>query len=162
MTLLGLSMSDLLPSDPLEVAQFGFQILRLSLLIALLVLCFVIARSKSRSSSDDEEAVPLLVHAQETSEGSQKSGKNLAYGSTSADNASKSASATVTNENHDDDDETKETKKENEKIKRMHDRMREKGNWLTYAREFLVGTFCPYSFLSGLGRKLWMKPLAIF
>lgn len=146
-TLLGLSMSNLWPLNPLEYAQFGFQILRLGLLIALFVLYFVVGRNKSWSSREDEEAAPLLAHAQENSDSSQKFGNNSGYGSTSTDNASKSAFATTANKDHDDDDETKETRKENEKIKRMHDRMREKGNWLTYAREFLVSIF-PSLFLS--------------
>ena len=153
-TLSGLSMSSFRPLSPLEYAQFGFQISRLGLLITLLVLYFVVGRSKSRSSRSDEEAAPLLAHAQENSDGSQKPGNDSSYGSTSTDNANKSAPANVTNEDHDNDGETKETKKEKERIKRMHDRMREKGNWLTYAREFLVGAFRFSSSLSEIGRKL--------
>ncbi|KAL9118419.1 MAG: hypothetical protein Q9187_005037 [Circinaria calcarea] len=140
--LLGLSMCNFWPSNQLEYAQIGFQILRLCLLFAHFILYIAVGRNESRSSREDEEAAPLLGHAQENSGDTQKSGSSSGYGSASADNASKSVSGTIRDDDDDDDDETKETKKEREKIRRMHDRMREKGNWLTYAREFLI--FVPY------------------
>ena len=134
-TLLSLFLAYVRPLNFSERAQVGFQILRIFLLVLLLFLIFVPGNIKTWQAKRDEEAAPLLGHPQEDSETTLTSKNNSNYGSTeisgNADNESIAEEIL--------DAEAKDLKKEEEKLKRIKDRIRESGSWVAYAREFFVG-----------------------
>ena len=129
-TLLGLSMSYRRPFYVIEIVQTVSKVCHLILIILLLALYFVKATSKNWKVSNDEEAAPLLAHPDQ--DPGAPSGPN--YDSTATDSP-------VGNEPYksvETSDEDNEASKHEAKMKRIRDRIKEKGNWFSYAREFLV------------------------
>lgn len=132
---LGLRLSHHWPYAGLEQAQISVQALRILLLLSLPVLSCVMSRIKAKAPHRDEEAAPLLGHSQETSEASQTSTGTFKYGSTGTN-----ATVTVITSTGQTEEVVDEyAKKERENRERMEKRLKETGNWWTYARRFTVG-----------------------
>jgi len=132
---LGLRLSQHRPYAGLEQAQISVQALRILLLLSLPLLTFVLPRIKAKAPHEDEEAAPLLGHSQETSEESQTSTGTSKYGSTGTDSTVTGITSTGQTEEVVDE----YAKKERENRERMEKRLKETGNWWTYARRFTVG-----------------------
>ena len=135
-TLLGLYLRYIQPSHVLEGAQIGCQVVRITLLILLLVQVFILGSIQDWRARNDEESASLLGHTQGDSEATLISKQNVDYGTIEVgDNVDGDSTS-----DPDTDEEAKELKKEQEKLKRIQDRMRKSGNWVAYAREYLVSS----------------------
>ena len=132
-TLLGLSLNYYCPLHPTEIAQTVFKVSHIVFIISLLALYFVTGRTKNWKGKDDEEAAPLLAHSGE-SQDNENSPNVPSYGSTGVDGSTSSEQ----DQPDETSDEDKEAKEDEERMKRVKDRLKEKGNWFSYAREFLV------------------------
>lgn len=80
----------------------------------------------------DEESTPLLVDIQSTTANTQNSTANSKYGSTAS-----TATGGTSSENVDLDSEA-QTLKEEDKFQHIEKRLKDDGNWWTYAKGFSV------------------------
>ena len=135
-TLLGLSMTYSRPSNAIEIVQTVTKVCHIALIISLLALYSVKSRNKNWKDENDEEAAPLLARQHEESGGDQIPQNDPSYGSTGISSSVGSEQDKAVSVETSEEDE--ETKREDERMKRLKDRMKEKGNWFSYAREFLV------------------------
>ena len=82
----------------------------------------------------DEESTPLLAHVQNASQDAQDSTENPKYGST----VSIETDGTSSSENVDLDSEAQDLKEEQENRQHVEKRLKNDGNWWTYAKGFSV------------------------
>jgi len=124
------------PTSSADLAQLALAAFRISLLLSLLFLLFGRRYPRARHNPSDEESQPLLAsrHAQDSSEDSGRTQSSGKYGSFSTKGDSNAAVESAS----DTDWEAKDKKKEQEARNRVADRLRNDGNWWTYATGFSV------------------------
>lgn len=118
------------PTNTLASIQLGVVALRICLLLSVLVVLFGGKCIRARNNQGDEENQPLLVspHVQDSSEDSDTTRGSTKYGSISTGGYS------VGNTEW----EAKEKEREMKARKRVEDRLRNNGNWWTFAKGFSV------------------------
>ena len=119
------------PTTRLQFVRLGLTAFRISLIVSLLLLWFCERCAGRQYSQADEENQPLLSnsHVQGFSEDSGTTQGSAQYGSiTTSGNGAEST-----------DLEAKYKERERKAHKRVTDRLREDGNWWTYAKGFSVG-----------------------
>jgi len=124
------------PTNTIASIQLGVVAFRMCLLLSVLVVLFGGKCIRARYNQGDEENQPLLVspHLHDSSEDSNTTRGSTQYGSFSP------GGYRVGNT----DWEAKQEEREMKARKRVEDRLRDNGNWWTYAKGFSVSVllFC--------------------
>lgn len=114
--------------------QLPLKALRVGFLALLLGLLFGWRGPVFGRDKHDEESTPLLADTQNATQSTQDSAANPKYGSTT----STSTGATSSSDNVDLDSEAQALKEEDDKFRHVEKRLKDGGNWWTYARGFFV------------------------
>jgi ABC-type multidrug transport system fused ATPase/permease subunit len=140
------------PAEPLSFVGF-FDISTVAARYLALILAVALylegTRSVRHEKGTDSERQSLLKangHAShhdssDSDDHSVKTQKN-GYGATSDTSADSNQSSSSSSSSESDDDETPYERRQREATEQMEKRLKEKGNWFTYAKSFLV--FFPY------------------
>ena len=100
----------------------------------IVFLLFVYCLLKSTKEGGDEETSPLIANEHGASSKKQKAENGRATGTSYESAAALEA----------DDEAAKEEKKLKERMDKLRERLKEKGNWFTYLKSFKVGY--PYAY----------------
>ena len=126
LVVVGLSGRAHLPVTPLEWSQVVLHASRLLLTVLLLAIYF--ASTASGDTDDDEEASPLLRSRGSKSKTQAKGAAG--YGSVTSEQSALAA--------ENDDAAAQAGRELQERKDRLRERLKEKGNWLTYIKGFSV------------------------
>lgn len=128
--LITLSVVDSMPTTTIDSVDLGLAAARVGLLISLLLFLFGRRITAGRYNQGDEENQPLLApsHVQGSSEDSGVTQGSTQYGSISTDGSGAGKP----------DWETRAKERERKARQRVEDRLRDDGNWWTYAKGFSV------------------------
>lgn len=120
------------PTIRFDFVRLGVESFRICLLVSLLLLLFGGRCIGSRNNQADEENQPLLTspHIQDSSEDSGTTPRGAQYGSTSTNGSGAGGT----------DWDAKDKERERRARKRVEDRLRDNGNWWTYAKGFSVNS----------------------
>lgn len=120
------------PTVRFGFVRLGVEAFRICLLTSLLLLLFGGKCTGSRYNQADEENQPLLAssHIQASSEDSGTTPCSAHYGSTSTGGSGAGGT----------DWDAKDKERERRARKRVEDRLRDDGNWWTYAKGFSVNS----------------------
>lgn len=118
------------PTSTLDILQLVVGTFRICLLLSMLLFLFRGRCTRGRYSQDDEENQPLLVSSrvQGPSEDSGATLVSTQYGSISGGESGAGST----------DWEARDKERERKARKRVEDRLRDDGNWWTYAKGFSV------------------------
>lgn len=133
-TLITVSLSSNDATRSPKNVQLPLKVLRIGLLALLLGLLFGWRRPVVGRDKHDEESTPLLAHTESASQNMQDATANPKYGSTvSIENDSTSSSEEVNV-----DPDAQDLKEEQEHFQHVEKRLKDDGNWWTYAKGFSV------------------------
>ncbi|KAA6415967.1 MAG: hypothetical protein FRX48_00686 [Lasallia pustulata] len=118
-----------------ERVHLTLKALRISLLALVLGLLFGWRKPVVGRDKHDEESTPLLAQTQSATQNKQDSAANAKYGST----VSTTTDGTSSSEDVDSGSEAQTLKEEQENFQHVEKRLKDVGNWWTYARGFSLG-----------------------